>query len=217
MDHTITALTAQKKNPQRVNVFLDGDFAFGLQRIVAAWLEVGQKISDEKISNLKLEDQQEMAYQKALNLLSYRLQSKTEMAQKLSRNNIPEEVIEKTIERLQLNGLMNDDQFAKSWVENRTEMRPRGRRALAYELRRRGIDTETIDSALAEIDEEELAYQAAARRAPRIQNLEWNEFRLKLTRFLNQRGFSYETSSRVVTKCWQEIHQTENLEDKGLS
>ena len=53
MNHRITAIQAQKRNPQRVSVFLDGEFAFGLSRIVAAWLAVGQEISDEKIALLK--------------------------------------------------------------------------------------------------------------------------------------------------------------------
>mgnify|MGYP000952684904 FL=1 len=73
MDRTITALTAQKKNPQRINVFLDGEFAFGLQRIVAAWLIVGQTLSEEKINQLRSDDQSEIAYQKAINLLSYQI------------------------------------------------------------------------------------------------------------------------------------------------
>ena len=49
MDQKITALKAQKRNPNRINVYLDGIFAFGLARVVAAWLQVGQTLSDEKI------------------------------------------------------------------------------------------------------------------------------------------------------------------------
>ena len=62
MSHRITALKLQKRNRQRVNVYLDGDFAFGLARIVAAWLHVGQELSDEKIEQLLAEDAKEVAY-----------------------------------------------------------------------------------------------------------------------------------------------------------
>ena len=59
MGKQITDLKAQKRNHQRVNVYLDGEYAFGLSRIVAAWLHVGQELSPEKIKELKLEDELE--------------------------------------------------------------------------------------------------------------------------------------------------------------
>lgn len=216
MDHTITALTAQKKNPRRVNVFLDGEFAFGLQRIVAAWLDVGQVLSDEKIAQLKDHDQEEIAYQKALNLLSYRLHSEAEIIQKLQKHDIPEEYVESAIERLKINKLLDDTKFAEAWVENRKETRPRGRRALAYELKQRGINPETIDETLSELNEEEMAYQAAWKRSQRMTNMDWGDFRLKLTRFLSQRGFNYEVIPVVITRLWEEIYQIEKFPDEGV-
>src|SRR5210317_1123984 len=68
----ITALTIQKRNPNRVNVHLDGEFAFGLARITAAWLRVGQELTPEKIALLKEEDAAEVALQRAFRFLSYR-------------------------------------------------------------------------------------------------------------------------------------------------
>ena len=58
----ITALEVQKKNPNRVNVHLDGEFAFGLARITAVWLKVGDVLSDEKITQLQNEDAREKRY-----------------------------------------------------------------------------------------------------------------------------------------------------------
>ena len=68
MDQEITALKAQKKNPNRISVFLDGEYAFGLARIVAAWLKIGQVLSEEDIDRLKQQDTMEVAYQKGLQL-----------------------------------------------------------------------------------------------------------------------------------------------------
>jgi len=107
-------------------------------------------------------------------------------------------------------GLLNDKNFAQLWVENRSTARPRGRRALAYELGRRGIDRKTIDQALASIDEEELAYRAACKRARRFQNLEWKAFRQKMVQFLAQRGFDYEICSLIIPRVWDELHNDEN-------
>ena len=66
MTRRITALKLQKRNHTRVNVYLDGEYAFGLARIVAAWLTVGTELSDEKIAMLQAEDQREMTYQPRL-------------------------------------------------------------------------------------------------------------------------------------------------------
>ena len=58
---TVTAIEVQQKNPQRVNIYLDDQFAFGLSRITAAWLKVGQGLSEEKIASLQAEDAREAA------------------------------------------------------------------------------------------------------------------------------------------------------------
>ncbi len=122
----ITGLKVQKKNTQRVNVYLDGEFAFGLRRIVAAWLSIGQELSDEKIAQLKADDAREEAYQRALRALDTRPRSAAEIRKKLLEHDIPEDLAEGVIERLKENRLLNDEQFAQAWIENRSEFRPRG-------------------------------------------------------------------------------------------
>src|SRR3990172_4788022 len=77
----ITAIEPQQKDPQRVNVYLDGEFAFGLARITAGWLTVGQELGEEKVASLLAEDANKTAYQKALHFLSYRPRSSSEVRQ----------------------------------------------------------------------------------------------------------------------------------------
>ncbi len=89
MTMKITAIEPQQRNPQRVNVYLDGAFAFGLTRITAAWLQVGQEISEEKIASLQAEDANEIAYQKALHFLSYRPRSSREIRKTCSGAGYP--------------------------------------------------------------------------------------------------------------------------------
>jgi regulatory protein len=205
----ITALEVQKRNPNRVNLHLDGEFAFGLARIVAAWLRVGQELSDEKIEQLQAEDARERAFQQAMLFLSYRARSEAEIRQNLRKHEIPEPVIEQTLERLRQDGLANDNQFARAWVENRSAFRPRSRRLMAMELRQKGLNDEAVSSAVADVDDEALAYEAAQKRAVRFKGLEWNEFRKKLSDFLARRGFSYSVVAPVVTRIWNEAHKAE--------
>ncbi len=204
MDRIITALKVQKRNPRRVNVYLDGEFAFGLSRITAAWLKVGQALSDERIRALQAADEQEVAYQKALHFLSFRPRAEAEIQKNLRKHQFSEEVILEVISRLRRNQLVDDPRFAQEWVRNRSEFRPRGRRALRMELRQKGISNDTIDDALRDLDEEELAYKAAAQQYRKYARLEWPDFRAKMTAFLARRGFPYAVAASVTQKIWSE-------------
>ena len=187
------------------------------REIVAAWLQVGQEISDEKIAQLQAEDAREAAYQRALKFISYRPRSETEVRQRLGEQEVSEEDIGAVLQRLKRASLLNDDSFAQLWVESRSASRPRGRRALAYELGQRGVERKTIDQALASIDEEELAYRAACKRANRLKDLEWKFFRQKMYQFLAQRGFDYDICSQVIPRVWDELHNDDNPSNEEVS
>jgi regulatory protein len=215
----ITAIQIQKKNPNRVNIYLDGEFAFGLARIVAAWLQAGQELDEGKIAKLQAEDSRERAWAQALLFLSYRARSENEIRQNLGKHEIPQAVIEETLERLRRDGFANDKKFASAWVENRSTFRPRGRRALAQELRQKGLDDATIESTLAGVDEEALAYEAGQKKAKKLMNAalslskgdglkdnDWPAFRKKMSEFLARRGFSYSVIAPVVMRLWNESH-----------
>lgn len=210
MNHKITRLAAQKKNHQRVNVYLDGEFAFGLSRITAAWLQVGQEISDEKIGELRNKDGIEVAYQKALKFLSYRPRSEQEVRQNLAKHDVIGDNQDRVIERLQYNGYIDDQKFAQIWVENRSEHRPRSKRMLAYELRQHGIEQNTIDQILDGFDECDLAQRAASKQIHKYEKLEWVDFQKKLLNYLSRRGFNYQTSKLIVDHTWEELNIEEH-------
>ena len=213
MGKKITALKSQKRNHQRVSVFLDGDFAFGLSRIVAAWLHVGQELSDEKVLELQAQDDQEIAYQKAIRLIGYRMRSESEMQRYLHDQGISQETIEEVSEHLKRNGLLDDLSFAQMWVENRNEFRPRSHRMLAIELQRKGIPQDIISQIMEEIPSNEiLAYGAAQKQVRKYQHLEWGDFRRKLTSFLARRGFSYGTIKPIVSQVWAELQPDDQIE-----
>jgi regulatory protein len=201
----ITGLKLQKRNKDRVNVYLDGEFAFGLSRIVAAWLRTGQELSEEKIAELKGSDHKEVALQRALNFLSYRPRSEQEVRQNLKKHDYDEQVIEEILARLRQGKLVDDEAFAELWVENRSEFRPRGSRMLQAELRRKGIPDRVISCTLEGLDETSLALKAARKKARRYQQLEWQEFQKKLYGFLARRGFHYGTISEVVPQVYEEV------------
>jgi len=210
MAQKITALKVQKRNPNRVNVYLDGEYAFGLSRTAAGWLHVGQILDEEKIETLKAQNNKEAAFQQALRLLSFRPRSVAEVRKKLVEKGIDEEFVDAVLERLSDDGYLGDQSFAEEWVENRSTFRPRSRRMLHYELKQKGVAEEHIQNALASIkDEPDLAHQAAIRYAERLADQDWESFRKRLGAFLGRRGFSYGTVAPVVKQVWEELHSSE--------
>jgi regulatory protein len=205
MTHTITAIETQARNPQRVNIYLDGSFAFGLAKITAAWLKVNQEISDEKIAQLQREDEGEAAFQRALHFLDYRPRSSDEVRRNLLKHGCAQELADETLERLKRSGLVDDEAFARAWMENRNTFHPRGKAVLRMELRGKGLPEEVIQSALDEQeDEEALCLTAARKHCRRLSGLEFADFRRKLAGHLGRRGFSYEVISPVISQIWLE-------------
>ncbi len=204
---TITRLEPQKKNPQRLNVYLDGDFAFGISRASAPWLAVGDQLSPQKVQDLKRGDLSEGAYQRALHYLSYRSRSEQEIRQNLTKNKIPEEIILEVLDKLRQASLVDDCAFAKNWIENRIQFKPRGKRALSVELTQKGISREIIDEELRDLDENLLAMQCARKKADRYQQLDQEDFQKKMSGYLNRRGFPYQIIRDTVMEIWQEIHK----------
>jgi regulatory protein len=207
MERRITALTAQRKNPNRINVFLDGEFVFGLYRITAAWLRIGELLSEERITRLQEQDGLEVAYQRALEFLSYRPRSEKEIRQRLTEKGYTENSVEAVLERLRRAGLVSDEQFAHAWTENRVTFRPRSRRMVAAELRQKGIGQETIEQTLNEMPAEDaLAYEAGKKYSRRLEGLSWEDFRQKMAGHLGRKGFGYGTVAEVTKRIWQEMH-----------
>jgi regulatory protein len=187
----VTALTRQKRNIKRINVYLDGEYALALPEIEAARLKIGQWLDDGEIAALREADERERARERALNLLSYRPRSLEEIRRNLEEKEFSEQTIEATLQRLENAGLVDDLEFARYWVEQRRDFRPRGAAMLRYELRRKGVSRRIIEQILANLDEEELADRAARAWLERKRNLEPEEAKRKLYGYLVRRGFAY--------------------------
>lgn len=201
----VTALKYQKKNRNRVSVYLDGRFAFGLPDIVAAQLKTGQQLSDADIERLQREGSAEAAYSRSLDYLSYRPRSRAEVQTYLEKRGYSEDEIEEVTARLERAGLLDDEAFAHYWVENREQFRPRGLRALRYELRNKGVSDRIIERAVAEVDVSDSAYRSARKKARQLGDADQQTFCRKLVEYLARRGFDYEVAREVTDRHWAEL------------
>ena len=214
MKKTITEISAQKRNRRRVNISLDGSYAFSLDRMTAAWLQVGRELSDAEIEKLQTRDEAEVGFNQALNLLSHRSRSTAEMTRYLEGKGYAPETLQAVLARLEEENLLNDDRFAREWIENRSTFRPRSESQLKAELRFKGLADDCITSALAESEvcDADLAMAAARKQAHRYQSSDYEIYRKKLGDALLRRGFSYATVHETLRALWNEMQQAETVE-----
>jgi len=205
MPATITALEVQKHDKERVSVFLEGEYAFSLTLIEAARLHKGQTLSDEEIAVLRANDSIERAVDQAVRFLSYRPRSSSEIRDNLTQKQYPPEAVEAALERLTRLGYVDDLAFARYWVSNRDEFRPKGPLALRQELREKGIPGNLCDQVLAEVDFADAAYRAAQRAIKRLSGLDQATFRQKVYEFLARRGFRADTIRDVSGRLLEEL------------
>lgn len=202
---TITALKLQQKNKDRVNLFLDGEYAFAVSFSAAADLGRGQELSEGEIAELKQEGERNKAYHQAIRFLGVRPRSIAEVTRKLKEKDHDALLIEAVIQRLTDAGYVDDAAFARFWVEDRTRFRPRSAHALRYELRQKGVDSDVIDAAVADLDEDSAAWDAASVKLDGWHRLDEAQFRKKATGFLSRRGFNYGIVRATVDRAWDEI------------
>lgn len=209
-DRTITAIEAQKRNHQRVNIHLDGEYAFSLDRMSAVWLAVGKRLSKQEITDLQANDEIESAYTGTLNLLSRRARSSKELERYMQGKGYAAETIARVLARLKEDGFLNDERFAQDWIANRSAFRPRSKSLLRQELRLKGVDKDLIEESLnnADLDEYGLSLQLGRKMLRRYLNLNKDIFKLRLGNALRRRGFDYETASKTVETLWNEISNT---------
>jgi regulatory protein len=213
----ITAIKTQKRNKDRVSIYLDGEYGFSLGFLVAASLTRGDTLSDREIEELLTRDSVEMAYDRTLKYLAYRPRSGAEVVRYLSQKAVGPNIRDRVLERLRGAGLVDDNAFARFWVENRESFRPQGRRLLRQELREKGISEELIDEALSGVDEDQSAYAAAVQRAARYAHLSDEAFREKMYGYLRRRGFDYEVVAETTARLLAERCEGELGEAGGSS
>lgn len=198
----ITALKPQKRDDARMNIEIDGKFAFGLHIdiVLAHYLSVGNDLTAELIESLQQEDEVKKAITAALNLISFRPRASGELQRKLREKGYAPEAAEAAIQRMLELGYLNDADFTDRWIENRQEHKPRSRKMLQQELMQKGIDRELIREALEETEFDELgdALELARKKAGSMSALDQATRHRRLSGFLGRRGYGYDVIRKVL-------------------
>lgn len=204
----ITALTSQQKDPNRVNVMVDGKFRFSLDifQLSDLGIKVGREYSDQELVELETESQFGKLYGRTLEYCLMRPHSAKEVRDYLYRKTrttkyksrrtgelkerpgVGQAVTERVFDRLVAKGYIDDEKFTRFWVENRNMTKGVSRRKLQAELAAKGVDRSIVDRQLStseRTDADELQKIIAKKRAR-------YDDEQKLMQYLARQGFSYD-------------------------
>jgi regulatory protein len=187
----VTAIKQQVKHPDRYSIFIDDTFAFGLseEALLTSHLSLGQEFNKEELLALKLSAVADKAYSQSLGLVARRPRSEWELRDYLKRKDYAPELIDQTILRLAEREYVNDEAFARAWVNNRRLLKATSKRRLAQELRQKRVRDEVIAVVLEndETDEHQVLKDLIVRK--RKQSRYQDD--LKLLQYLVRQGFNY--------------------------
>lgn len=169
-------------------------------------LRPGQEITPERVSSLKQAEARHSALAAGMRLLAHRPRSEKEMREALQRRGAKPECLAETMARLRELRLLDDGEFARSYVDQRDRTSPRSRRLLRAELRSKGVTGQVATGPLSQLDEADAAYRAAGKRARSLAGAAHPEFQRRVGDFLLRRGFGYEVARETVNRLWGEIH-----------
>lgn len=210
----ITKLEIQKKNQNRVNLYVDDEFVCGLtiNSVMDARLHVGDEISEETINSLAVTSDYQTALAKSLNYLTRAMRTVKQMRDYLAKKGYGGEVVDKVIEKLEEYKYIDDKAYASTYVECYST--GKGKRKISYELARKGISKQIIEQAVELLipeQSEKDCLELAQKYVDKKQTYTQDNFS-KLYRYLLSRGYEYDLVGRVIRQVkWPS--KTENEDE----
>lgn len=201
----ITRLVQGKKNPNRVNLYLNDEFAFALSidEVAKNGLKKGLDLSDDQIARLKDTDETEYVYAKLLNFLSYRPRTVKEVRNRLYKYEVKEVAKQDLlIDKLESKGYLDDLAFAHWFIDSRNTHRPRSPRMLRAELSAKGVGEDIIKSVISEAGDERVSITRLLTKKLGIPAQLDLAARQKIYAYLSRQGFAWDKIKEVV-KSWE--------------
>lgn len=197
----ITSIKAQK-NQKRVNINIDGVFGFGLdlENFIRLGLKVNQRLTENEVEEIIKKGEFQKCLDKIINFAMVRPRSEREIKDYYRRKKIPESIQEELINRLKKLELLDDIKFAQWWVRQRLEFKNKSKKDISFELRQKGIDSNTIKNILddSEIDEVKIATELITKKLYKWQKYNEKEKKQKISQYLAGKGFGWNVVNDVL-------------------
>ena len=199
----ITKIEVGKSNKERVNIYIDEEYAFSIsaELIYKENIKVKDKIDVDSLKKLADEDNYIKCKNTALKTIERTYKSEKELAQKLALKGYDDHIINRTINFMKEYNLLNDNNYATMYVKDKS--RNIGKKKIKYSLLQKGIDEEIIESELEKINNDEvkaIVYEMALKKYKVFSKRENDNYKLtqKLYRFLMGKGYDYDLIKDVV-------------------
>ncbi len=196
----ITAIKQQVKRVDRYSIYADEKYLFSFSEgeLLASGIRIGQVLDESRLAELKDKAVIDKAYDRTINLVSRRPRSEWELQDYLKRKDYEPQVRDVVIEKLRGRGYVNDEDFAKRWVENRRLLKPMSARRLSQELRQKRISDDIIQRTLEadETDEVDVLKELVERKRKQTKYKE----DVRLMQYLARQGFSYELIKQAMSQ-----------------
>lgn len=195
----ITQISAQQKNKDRCNIFIDGEYSFSVstETVYKFYLKTGKELSEEEITAIKEDGERTSALNRATEYLSKAYKTRKQVKDYLLKKGYSDDAVYYAVSRLTETGYINDSEYARRYFE--TASKNQGKRLSAYKLMAKGVRKDVIDEAYekAAVPSKENAAAVAERY---MRNKEINKENLAKTyRYLIGRGFSYDEASEAIS------------------
>jgi regulatory protein len=217
----VTKIERQKRDAHRANLFIDGEFAFGVQDevLLRSGIRKGDQLTQEELEAIQASGEFALAKRQALRILARRLRSEAEIRTHLLEKEFHPGTVDRVLVHLRELRLVDDLRFARACVHDMRLRRALGRIALERQLRLRGIARSTIMEVLGEVggreDDTAIAFRAVTRLLERFnksrKKLLPEQQRARAIQFLARRGFDGETISAVITRATRENRGTHHF------
>ena len=195
----ITQISAQQKNKDRCNIFIDGEYSFSVstETVYKFYLKTGKELSEEEITAIKEDGERTSALNRATEYLSKAYKTRKQVKDYLLKRGFSDDAVYYAVSRLTETGYINDSEYARRYFE--TASKDQGKKLSAYKLMAKGVRKDVIDEAYekAAVPSKE---NAAAVAEKYMRNKETNKENLAKTyRYLIGRGFSYDEASEAIS------------------
>ena len=194
----ITDLTIQKNNKARANLYLDGEFAFGVEMltVMKLGLKIGQEVSEERLKEAVFDSEKSVAFEKAVDYLARGMKTEKQMRDYLQKKGYSLEIVNVVVGKLKDYRYVDDKHFAQVYVEQ--NVKSKGQRRLKQELQQKGISSAWAEEAAQTDSETEwenalaLAQKYMRGKTCDLKNLQ------RLQRYLLSRGYGFDTVNGIV-------------------
>lgn len=187
----VTAIKQQVKRQGRYSIFVEGKYAFSFSEVALLEhkISIGQKLTHAELKKLEQASTDDKVYNAVLTYAMLRPRSTWEMEQYLRRKKCSPSLSKKILNKLSIIGLLDDEAFARSWVNNRRLLKAVSRRRLSQELRVKRVSEEVAEKVLAEdgTDEQSVLSELVARKRKQTRYQD-NQ---RLMQYLAGQGFNY--------------------------